>query len=185
MLLALLLVYSILEKLTSWTSPESRLTGEKAHPSPSLLVQWLSPLGALPLTSWHWSESSLKTTKQGSQPKEINEPAGKLECGPGRQVTEKGKHNPSGNKVYMLWRVTVLRSLQERSSSPLSTLTGSRPYKARFVGQEKTKWKRREKSSCTSYVLDSKRHPPIEIDKIPLSSSKYTNKVDSSRFVTM
>lgn len=39
MLLALFLVYSILEKLTSWTSPESRLTGEKAHPSPSLLVQ--------------------------------------------------------------------------------------------------------------------------------------------------
>lgn len=53
MLLALFLVYSILEKLTSWTSPESRLTGEKAHPSPSLLVQRLSPLEALPLTSWH------------------------------------------------------------------------------------------------------------------------------------
>lgn len=116
------------KNLTSWTSPESRLTGEKAHPSPSLLVQWLSPLEALPLTSWHWSESSLKPTKQGSQPKETNEPAGTLECGPGRQVTEKGKQNPSGNKLYMLWRVTVLRSLQGRQSTPLSTLTGSRPH---------------------------------------------------------
>lgn len=53
-----------------------------------------------------------------------------------------------------------------------------------FVGQEQTKWKRREESSAP-YVLDSKLHPPIEMGKIPLSSNKYTNKVDSSWFVTM
>ena len=39
MLLALSLAYSLLEKLINWTSPDPELTGEKALPSPGLLVQ--------------------------------------------------------------------------------------------------------------------------------------------------
>lgn len=107
----------------SWPKPP----WEKAHPSLSPLVQWLSPFRVLPLTSWHRSDPSLKTTKHGSQPKETNEPAGKSELGPERQVTGKGKHYPTGNKVFMLWRVKGPRSHWRRQSSPLTVLTSPGP----------------------------------------------------------
>lgn len=71
--------------------------------------------------------SLTKTTKHGSQPKETNEPAGKSELGPERQVTGKGKHYPTGNKVFMLWRVKGPRSHWRRQSSPLTVLTSPGP----------------------------------------------------------
>jgi hypothetical protein len=46
------------------------------------------------LTSWHLSESLLKTAKEGSQPKEISKPAGKEEHSPKQASHSAGKISP-------------------------------------------------------------------------------------------
>lgn len=168
MLLALSLAYSLLEKLINWTSPDPELTGEKALPSPGLLVQWLSPFRALPLSSPHWPEPSLKTAIQGTYPKDTKEPAGKLECGPERQVTGKGKHYPREQSLHAMvgYRAWVPLQKKEQSSSNI--------HWNKVCGAERASWKRRGGSSYTSCTLDSKPHPPVKRDIIPLSSSKYT-----------
>lgn len=102
------------------------------------------PLRSSSPRSWHLSEPSLETAKQGSQPKETSEPAGKSERGPERQVTGKGKHYPSGNGVFKLWRVTGPRSHWERQSSPLAISAGTAPHEARMRGGAGRKGKVKE-----------------------------------------
>lgn len=131
--------------------------------------------------SWHLSGPSLKTAKQGSQPKETSEPAGKSERGPERQVTGKGKHYPSGNRAFELWRVTGPRSHWGTQNSPVTVSAGPAPHGARTVGQKEQV--KEERAELLHHLHVGSPVPPptcqIKININPLSSSNYsTNEVD-------
>lgn len=168
MLLALFLGYSVLEKLISWTSPDPKLPGEKAHPSPSLLVQWLRPFRALPLTSWHLSEPHETPPSKAASPRQQMSRQGEgtwpREAGPrgGKTLTirRRGLHAVEGQGPGP--------TVEDKQSS--ENMNWTEASLSKVCGSERARWKRREESSYPSHVLDSKPHPPfVKIDINPVT----------------
>lgn len=117
------------------------------------------PLRSSSPHSWHLPEPSLKTTKQGSQPKETSEPAGKSEHGPESksQGRENITHRETGSSSYG-GSQGLCPTGEDRAVFLQYQLDQCLMEQGSWARKSKMK-KRREQSSYTSCVLGPQSRP--------------------------
>lgn len=129
------------------------------------------------------STRALTKNHQARQPAQGNKWASReIGTWPREQVTGKGKHYPSGNRVFKLRRVTGPMSHWGRQSSLLTVSTGPVPHGTRIMGQ-KEQDEKEERAELLHQLCVGSPVPSltcqIKININPLSSSNYsTHEVD-------